>query len=125
MHRLILNRQLVNVLVFRSVIVNGPTRRAEHQIPSLPLVSLPFDSAVTAALKVIIDSGGHMAVRAVNNIRRANRDGGKESMRRAIGATGGRVIHQIKPPSGIALSQVSELVQFSFDFFPGPMQWAD
>ena len=44
-------------------------------------------------------------------------------MRRSISAAGGRVIHQIEPPSDIALPQIPELVQLRFNLFPRPMKW--
>src|SRR6267378_3725700 len=66
-----------------------------------------------------------MAVWPINNLRRPDRNGGKEGGSGAVCATSRRVIHQIKTPAGIARSQCSEFIQLRFDLFPGPMQRLD
>src|SRR6266446_1275137 len=110
MQRLILNREFVDVLVFRSVVVNGPARRAQHQIAGLPFVPLSFDRTVSAAVEIIIHGGRNVTMWTVDNVLRTDRDGRKERVRRSVSAASGRVIHQIETPADVALAQIPKLV---------------
>src|SRR5712691_9540041 len=110
MHRLVLNGQLVNVLVFRSVVVNGPAGRTQHQIAGLPFVPLSFDRTVSAAVEIIIHWSRNVTMWTVDDVLRTDRDGRKERVRRSVGAASGRVIHQIEPPADVALAQIPKLI---------------
>src|SRR5207249_6552897 len=47
--RAVLDRQLINVIFIRRVVVDCPARRGQHQIPGFPFVALTFNDAVAAA----------------------------------------------------------------------------
>src|SRR5918911_2654703 len=105
--------------------MHSPAGRAQHQVSSLPLISLLLYGTVAAALKVVVNRCRHMAVRPVNYIRRTNSDGRKEGVRRAVSATRRGVVHEIEPAPDILLAQRFELVQLGFNLLPRPMQRFD
>src|SRR5437899_810619 len=54
----VLNRQLVDVLVVRCVVMDGPPGRRQHQVARLPLELHAVDDAVASAGEEVVDGGG-------------------------------------------------------------------
>jgi hypothetical protein len=98
-----------------------PARR-EHEVAGLPLVDLAANGRAPRALKVIVDRRRGVAVRAVDDFRRADRHGGEEIRRRPVGAPRQRVVEQIEAAADIVLAERLELVEMRLHLLPRPMQ---
>src|SRR5207244_9192097 len=99
-----------------------PARGGEHQIAGLPRIDLAFDGRTARAVEIIIDRRGAVAVRPVYDLGRANRHGGEEVWRRAVGPARQRIVEEIKPPPDIVLAQSFQSVEMRLDLLPWPMQ---
>src|SRR5438046_8806035 len=77
--------ELVYVIVVGSVVVHRPAGGGEHQIPRGPFAAIARDRRISLAVEIVVDRRGNVAVRPVDNLRRANRHGGEEIRRDAVG----------------------------------------
>src|SRR6267143_564217 len=69
---LVLNGELVYVIVVRGVVVHRPSRGGEHEVSCGPFIAVARDRRIPFAVEIVVDRGGNMAVRPIDDLRRAN-----------------------------------------------------
>ena len=102
--------------------MDRPAGRREHDVARLPLQHLAVDGRAPGAVEVVIDGGGGVAVRPVDDLGRPYRHRGEERRRAAVGAPGHRIVEHVEAPADIVLAERLQLVEMVFDLLPRPVQ---